>query len=700
MRPWVLASALTFLAHGTDAQLPGMPPPSAPAAAPSTGVVLGQTIDGTSGQPVAGALVALSAGPGGLGSIAPGDTVPLERLMSLDLNNVLAGVHQTITDNQGRFAFTGLPSGTLSITATKPGWSGGGYGQRRPDGSPTPLVLTAAEHSATIALHLWKDAAITGMVVDEADEPIVGVQVRALRRTWLSGRARYSLNGSAQTDDRGIYRISALRPGEYIAVIAQTPVTMPASGTPQGLDPAMIQAMIAAAGSGANPNTLIANISALAVGAGASGGIRAGDWVLQTSAPGSRLVPPALGSDGRMLAYRTTFHPSATASSQAADIVLGSGEERAGVDFQLRPVPVFQISGTVAGPDGPAGNLGVRLLPAGTDELTSDAGFESASTTTDAGGTFLFLAVPPGQYTLKVLRTPRPAASSAAAAMGANMSMIQNARGSTAMSMGPLTMDMMMPVPPDIPTDPTLWATVPVSVGDTDVAGLGVPLRAGFRVSGRAEFIGSAAKPTPDQLRRMPVVLDRADTGGAARISPLQGPGQAPNGQFDATGQFTSYGLVPGKYFVRVPFSFGGWTLLSASVGGRDAADMPLDVENADVSGVVLTFTDRPTELSGAVHDAQGRADAAASVVLFPVQRESWMDFGSAPRRLRVARAGPNGQYHIGGLPPGEYFAAAVRTDVAGDWQNPNFLSGLSQSATRVTVTDGEKKTLDLTSGR
>ena len=48
--------------------------------------------------------------------------------MSLDLNNVLAGVHQTITDNQGRFAFTGLPSGALSITATKPGWSGGGYG--------------------------------------------------------------------------------------------------------------------------------------------------------------------------------------------------------------------------------------------------------------------------------------------------------------------------------------------------------------------------------------------------------------------------------------------------------------------------------------------------------------------------------------------------------------------------------------------
>jgi hypothetical protein len=318
---------------------------------------------------------------------------------------------------------------------------------------------------------------------------------------------------------------------------------------------------------------------------------------------------------------------------------------------------------------------------------------------TDAGGAFVFLAVPSGQYTLKAVRTPRPVVSNAAAAMGANMSMIQNAQGNRAMSMGPLTMDMMMPVPPAIPSDPTLWASVPVALAETDLTGLSVPLRTGYTVSGRAEFDGSAAKPTPDQLRRMPIVLDRADTGGAP-ASPLAGIGQPQNGQFDAAGQFTSYGLVPGRYFVRVPFAFGGWTLRSASAGGRDAADVPLDLENADVSGVILTFTDRPTELSGAVHDVQGRVDAAASVVLFPVQRENWTDFGSSPRKLRVIRVDPNGRYRVGGLPPGEYYAAAVRGEVAGDWQNPDFLSGLSQSATRITVNDAEKKVLDLTSAR
>ncbi len=703
MRAWILAGALlAFLTAGTHAQMPGMPPQPAPPASPSNGVVIGQTVDGNSGQPVAGVLVALSAAPGGLASLGPGDTVPLDRLMSLDFGNLLSGVHQTITDNQGRFAFTGLPSGAFSIAAAKPGWSGGGYGQRRPDGSPTPLLLTPADHSATIALHLWKDAVITGTVVDEAGEPIVGIQVRALRRTWLSGRARYSFNGSAQTDDRGAYRISALRPGEYVAVVAQTAATMPASGTPQGLDPAMIQNMIAGAGPGTNPNALLANISALAGGAGSSNGIRVGEWRLLTSVPGSRLVPPSVGANGGMLAYRTTFFPSASASAQATAIALGSGEERGAVDFQLRPVPVFQISGTVAGPDGPVGSLAVRLLPAGTDELSSDSGFESATTTTDAGGAFVFLAVSSGQYTIKVVRTPQPAVPNAgAAAVGANMSVIQTAQGNRAMSMGaPLTMGMMMPLPPAIPADPTLWATVPVSLGETDITGLAVALRTGYRVSGRAVFDGGASRPTPDQLQRMPVLLVRADTGGIP-ASPLVGVGQSPSGgQFDATGQFTSYGLVPGRYFVRVPFSFGVWTLRSASVDGQDVADVPLDLESADVSGVILTFTDHPAELSGVVHDAQGRADTIASVVVFPVEREGWVDFGSSPRRLRVARAGATGQYRVGGLPPGEYFVAAVRTEVAGDWQNPSYLSGLSQTATRVTVNEAEKKVFDLTSGR
>jgi len=110
----------------------------------------------------------------------------------------------------------------------------------------------------------------------------------------------------------------------------------------------------------------------------------------------------------------------------------------------------------------------------------------------------------------------------------------------------------------------------------------------------------------------------------------------------------------------------------------------------------VLTFTDRATELSGVARDAQGQPDSDASVLVFPTSPEGWVDFGSAPRRLRVARTNKDGQFRIAGLPPGDYFAAAIRGDVAGEWQNPTFLQGLVRMAIKITINDGEKRAQDL----
>jgi hypothetical protein len=98
-------------------------------------------------------------------------------------------------------------------------------------------VLTAAEHSATIALHLWKDAAITGMVVDEADEPTVGVQVRALRRTWLSGRALLQpqrIGTNRRPRDLSHQRAAAWRIHRRHRADARDDACV---GPPQGLDP-------------------------------------------------------------------------------------------------------------------------------------------------------------------------------------------------------------------------------------------------------------------------------------------------------------------------------------------------------------------------------------------------------------------------------------------------------------------------------
>ena len=63
---------------------------------------------------------------------------------------------------------------------------------------------------------------------------------------------------------------------------------------------------------------------------------------------------------------------------------------------------------------------------------------------------------------------------------------------------------------------------------------------------------------------------------------------------------------------------------------------------------------------------------------------------------LRIAKADKDGRFRIAGVPAGAYFVTAVRDDVDGDWQNPAFLQGLSLTATKVAIGEGEKKVQDL----
>jgi hypothetical protein len=130
-------------------------------------------------------------------------------------------------------------------------------------------------------------------------------------------------------------------------------------------------------------------------------------------------------------------------------------------------------------------------------------------------------------------------------------------------------------------------------------------------------------------------------------------------------------------------------------LGGQDLADTPVDIDSGDVTGVMLTFTDRPSELSGTV-SASGSDAGAATVIIFPADSSGWVGYGSQSRRLRNVRVDKNGTYMAPNLPAGDYLVAAVPDKQAGEWQNPKFLGELASSATRVRVGVGEKATQNL----
>ena len=74
-------------------------------------------------------------------------------------------------------------------------------------------------------------------------------------------------------------------------------------------------------------------------------------------------------------------------------------------DFRLTPVRALSLSGVVTGPNGPAANMQLQLIPADAGDLVSP--IETATAATDNNGQFEFTGVPSGQYILRAHRFPR-----------------------------------------------------------------------------------------------------------------------------------------------------------------------------------------------------------------------------------------------------------------------------------------------------
>jgi protocatechuate 3,4-dioxygenase beta subunit len=607
--------ALAAIVHG-QAQVP---------AATGRGVIIGRVVDGSSGEGIASAIVTLTGGPGSGRGNAP------------------AAPDRVGTDARGNFAFTSLPAGTYSITVTKLGYVDSGHGVRRPGGARTDVLLVDGERLIGVRLQTWQHASISGTVLDDGNEPVVGVMVRALRWSFVAGRRRLVAAGQAPTDDRGMYRIGSLLPGEYVTVVPSTQAAIPAS---------VADAYVR------DPSNAVARgaIASASISFPQAGSLRVGDMVISRNIYAA--IQPDPSRTGAMAVVPTTFHPSAPMPAQAGTIALASGAHKS-ADIHLPLVSTARVTGTLATPGGSAGLQAVRLVPRWADDLASETGYDAAVTLTDAEGRFTFIGVAPGPYILRSAQVPRPGPP---------------APGSSVAG----------------PAAPTLYVFQPVTVGTQDVS-LALVMRNGLRVSGRFTFIGTSGPPPADRLRQVPIVLEPAD--GRAVITVPPSPG-------DPAGTFSTYAVPPGRYFVRVGGAPSGWTLKSVVYDGRDAADRPLDLQDGDASAVIITFTDTPAQLSGTVRGARGAADGDASVVVFPVDPEGWTDVGINPRRLRTARVTPAGTFSFSTLPGGDYFIAAIPDEDAGSWQDPRFLETLSRRATRVTLADGDRKIQDLTTIR
>lgn len=585
-----------------------------------TGLIVGQVIEAGSNRPVPEAIVSLTGS---------GSTVdPRDR------------GRRVMADSEGRFFFGDLSPGRYTLRAQKAGYPQNDYGPRQPPlsgGPPDTIQLGEGERRGDATIVLWKYATLSGTVVDEAGEPVIGVDVRALRRSFAGGRLKFiPLNtaiSSARTDDRGAFRISSLLPGNYVVAVASSQTTMPLAVFDQTARQGRVSEEVMSA---------IPEFQIL----GFAQNQQIGDVVLMTRS--GITIPPAPTQSGRLTIYPTVFHPSTTSAVDATVISVGPGDDRSGLTIQLRPVPSLRVSGRLIGPSGPVPLTALRLAPV---EGLADVALDPVTGLTDKTGAFTLLGVPPGQYLLRVM-TPRTT--------GAR-------------------------IPPSTPEKPILWASEPIAVGDSDVSGVSITLRPTHRVAGRVEFVGSRPGPSGAEVREYVNSLS---------VSPASGSWGGALTSVEDDGTFAT-GVAGGSYFVTAEDG-PDWYLKSVMFEGRDISDAPVEIKG-DVSGIVVRYSDDVSRIDGTVRNAQGAPGSAAFVVVFPVDRQRWNTPASRfPRRSRSTHVNARGTFGFTALPTGDYFVAAIPDTLIDSWQDPKTLDALSRMATRVSLGENEKRSVDL----
>jgi hypothetical protein len=306
---------------------PGMPtrlPPRAarPGEDPNKGTAIlrGYVVATDTGSPLRRALVRATSQDGRSGGIAT-------------------------TDADGRFEIKDLVAGRYNLSASKAGFVMMSYGQRRPEQQGTLLEILDGQLVEKIAFSLPRGGVITGTILDEFGEPVAGANVSTLRFRYFNGARRLTPSGGASTDDRGMFRVYGLAPGDYYVSAA------------------------------------LRSQQAMMLG------------------PGNVSTGPVDG-------YAPTYYPGTPNAGDATRVTVRAMQEAANVSFSLIAARLSRISGRAMTSTGAPIVQGMVMLTP-IDRFTAGAAtFNNGMTRAD--GSFQLLGVAPGTYNLQLRPRSNP----------------------------------------------------------------------------------------------------------------------------------------------------------------------------------------------------------------------------------------------------------------------------------------------------
>lgn len=334
------------------------------------------------------------------------------------------------------------------------------------------------------------------------------------------------------------------------------------------------------------------------------------------------------------IGFLPTYAGGTANPAEAMRIKVNMGQETPAGDFAMVPGRVANISGTATYSSGlPMNGESINMTQefAGPGS-SSQFGMQGAKVNPD--GSFTIKNVPPGEYRLSV-------------------------RG------------------PGDKDHPAEGVTMTVSVTGEDMVGVMLVGGSGGSLSGRIVSDTGAAVPAPS-TSRMRVSARPVDPTSTYSSFDNDNGRVKDDGAFEVTN-------VYGQNRLTVSPLPTGWAIRAIEHGGKDYADVPIDLRGGTrLDNVTIMLSKTLPRVQGSLSDEHGKP-AEGSVLLFPEEASKW---GEDARLVRSTRPDLAGAFEFRNVIPGSYLIVPLEYVRDGEWADPEFLENLRDKGQRVRVDD------------